>query len=330
VIDRRTFLAGTGAVFLAAPRASEAQEPAKVFRLGLLGTVPPTDPGTLRIWDGFLEGLRQLGYVEGQNLVIERRFSEGRYERLPALAAELVRLKVDVIVAGGAPAPEAAQRATSTIPIVMLNHGDPVGSGLVASLARPGRNVTGLSFIAPDLVGKQLQLLKEVVPGISRVAVLSDPTVPAQALMLREAEVAARSLKVQLQMLEARAPSDFASAFSAMTKDRAGALIVLGAVMFFIQRTRIVELAAQSRLPAMYWAKEFAEAGGLMAYGSNIREMYRRAATYVDRILKGAKPADLPVEQPTKFELVINLKTAKALGLTIPQSVLGRADEVIQ
>ncbi len=173
-------------------------------------------------------------------------------------------------------------------------------------------------------------MLKEAVPGISRVAVLSDPTVPAQALMLREAEVAARSLKVQLQMLEARAPSDFASAFSAMMKDRAGALIVLGAVMFFIQRTRIVELAAQSRLPAMYWAKEFAEAGGLMAYGSNIREMYRRAATYVDKILKGAKPGDLPVEQPTKFDLVINLKTAKALGLTIPQSLLQRADEVIQ
>jgi putative ABC transport system substrate-binding protein len=314
----------------AAPLAASAQQAAKVYRIGLLGGYSPTSPEGSRVWEEFFHGLRGLGYVEGQNIRIEGRFYGDRTERLPALAAELVRIKVDVIVAGAAPAPEAAQRATSTIAIVMLAHTDPVGSGLVASLARPGGNVTGLSTLSPQVVGKRLQLLKEAVPGISRVAVLSDPTVPTQALSLREAEVAARSLKVQLQVLEARAPSDFASAFSAMTKDRAGALVVVGAVMFFVQRTRIVELAAQSRLPAMYWAKEFAEAGGLMAYGSNIREMYRRAATYVDKILKGAKPGDLPVEQPTKFELVINLKTAKALGLTIPPSVLGRADEIIQ
>jgi putative ABC transport system substrate-binding protein len=313
-----------------APLAADAQPAAKVYRIGLLGGYSPTSKEASHLWEGFFQGLRELGYVEGQNILIEGRFYGDRNERLPALAAELVRLKVDVIVAGAPPAPEAAQRATSTIPIVMTIHADPVGSGLVASLASPGRNVTGLSTLSPELMGKRLQLLKEAVPGISRVAVLSDPTIPTHALDLREAEVAARSLKVQLQVLQARAPSDFASAFSAMTKDRAGGLIGLGGSMFFAHRTRIVELAAQSRLPAMYTGKEFAEAGGLMAYGSNTRENFRRAATYVDKILKGAKPADLPVEQPTKFELVINLKTAKALGLTIPPSLLQRADELIQ
>jgi len=284
----------------------------------------------LRLGDGFLQGLRELGYVEGQNIVIERRYSEGRYERLPGLAAELVRLKVDVIVAVGGPPPHAAKDATSTIPIVMTNHGDPVGTGLVASLARPGGNVTGLSTVNPDLVGKQLQLLKEAVPRLSRVAVLSNPTHPLHRLPLREVEVAARSLKVGLQVLEARAPSEFASAFSAATKESAGALIVLGDGMFFGQRTRIAELAAKSRLPMIAAEREYAEAGGLLAYGANFRESFRRAATYVDKILKGAKPGDLPIEQPTKFEFVINLKTTKALGLTIPQSVLLRADEVIQ
>jgi putative ABC transport system substrate-binding protein len=321
------------AVFLlAVPLAAEAQPAAKVYRIGLLGGgSPPTAPeAASRLGEGFSQGLRELGYVESQNILIEVRYYGDRTERLPALAAELVRLNVDVIVAGGPPAPEAAQRATSTIPIVMVFHPDPVGSGLVVSLARPGGNVTGLSSLSPELIGKRVQLLKEAVPGISRVAVLSNPTVPSHALDLREAEVAARSLKVQLQVLEAQAPSDFASAFSAMTKDRAGALIALGGSIFYGHRTRIVELAAQSRLPAMYTVKEYAEAGGLMAYGPNFRENWRRAATYVDKILKGAKPADLPVEQPTKFELVINLKTAKALGLTIPQSLLGRADEIIQ
>jgi putative tryptophan/tyrosine transport system substrate-binding protein len=313
-----------------APLAAEAQPAAKVYRIGLLGSLPPTAPGASRIWEGFFQGLQELGYVEGQNILIEGRFYGDRTERLPALAAELVRLKVDVIVAQGPPAPEAAQRATSTIPIVMTVHQDPVGSGLVASLARPGRNVTGLSVLTTELVGKRLQLLKEAVPGISRVAVLWDPTHPTAALQLREAEVAARSLKVQLQVLEARAPSDLAGAFSAMTNGRAGGLIFLGGLMFFVERTRIVELAAQSRLPAIYGSKENAEAGGLMAYGPNLRESYRRAATYVDKILKGAKPAELPVERPTKFELVINMKTAKALGLTIPQSVLQRADQVIE
>jgi putative ABC transport system substrate-binding protein len=329
MIDRRTFLAGTGVVLLAAPLAAEGQQESKVYRIGLLGGSPPTDASG-RFWEGFFQGLRELGYVDGQNIFFEGRWYGERTERLPALAAELVRLKVDVIVAGASPAPEAAQRATSTIPIVFTSHPDPVGSGLVSSLARPGRNVTGLSSLTRELVGKQLQLLKEVVPGISRVAVLSNPTVSSQAFMLKEAKVAGRSLKLQVQVLEARAPGDFDSAFSAMRKDRVGALIVLTSSMFFAERSRIAELAAQSRQPAIYVVKEFVEAGGLMAYGPSARESWRRAAPYVDKILKGAKPADLPVEQPTKFELVINLKTAKALGLTIPPSLLGRADEVIQ
>jgi putative ABC transport system substrate-binding protein len=274
--------------------------------------------------------MRELGYAKGQKILVEGRWYGDQTDRLPALAAELVRLKVDVIVAGAPPAPEAAQRAASTIPIVMAIHNDPVGSGLVASLAKPGRNVTGLSTLSPELVGKRLQLLKEAVPAISRVAVLWNPTVTIQAVELREAKVAARSMKVQLQVLEARAPSDFSGAFSAMTKERTGGVIIITSSMFYAERTRIAELAAQSRVPAIYSVKEFAEAGGLMTYGINIGESFRRAATYVDKILKGAKPGDLPIEQATKFELVLNLKTAKALGLTIPPSLLGRADEVIQ
>jgi putative ABC transport system substrate-binding protein len=330
VTTRRAFLGTLAGCLLAAPRTAAAQPAAKVYRLGLLGGSPPNSPGGRRAWEGFFQGMRELGYVEGQNILVEGRFYGDHTERLPALAAEIVRLKVDVIVAGAAPAPEAAQRATSTIPIVMAIHTDPVGSGLVASLAKPEKNVTGLSTLGPELVGKRLQLLKEVVPGISRVAVLSNPTDTTQALLLREAQVAARSLKVRLQVLEARAPSDFASAFSAMTKERAGGVIIITSSMFYDQRTRIAEFAARSRLPAIYSVKEYTEAGGLMAYGVNLGESFRRAATYVDKILKGARPADLPVEQPTKFDLVINLKTAKALGLTIPPALLQRADEVIQ
>jgi putative ABC transport system substrate-binding protein len=330
VSTRRAFLGTLAGGLLAAPLGTEAQQAAKVYRIGLLGGSPPNSPGGRRAWEGFFQGMRELGYVEGQNILVEGRFYGNHTERLPALAAELVQLKVDVIVAGAAPAPEAAQRATSTIPIVMATHTDPVGSGLVASLAKPGKNVTGLSTLGPELVGKRLQLLKEAVPGISRVAVLSNPTDTTQALVLREAQVAARSLKVHLQVLEARAPSDFASAFSAMTKERAGGVMIFSSSMFFAERTRIAELAARSRLPAIYSLKDYAEAGGLMAYGVNLGESFRRAATYVDKILKGAKPADLPVEQPTKFDFFINLKTAKALGLTIPPSLLGRADEVIQ
>jgi putative ABC transport system substrate-binding protein len=330
VTTRRAFLGTLAGGLLAAPLAAGAQQAAKVYRIGLLGGSPPNSPGGRRAWERFFQGMRELGYVEGQNILVEGRFYGDHTERLPALAAELVQLKVDVIVAGAPPAPEAAQRATTTIPIVMATHTDPVGSGLVASLAKPGKNVTGLSTLGPELVGKRLQLLKEAVPGISRVAVLSNPTDTSQALLLREAQVAARSLKVQLQVLEARAPSDFAGAFSAMTKERAGGVIIFTSSMFYNERTRIAELATRSRLPAIYSVKDFAEAGGLMAYGVNLGESFRRAAVYVDKILKGAKPADLPVEQPTKFDFFINLKTAKALGLTIPPSLLGRADEVIQ
>jgi putative ABC transport system substrate-binding protein len=237
---------------------------------------------------------------------------------------------VDVIVAGAAPAPEAAQRATSTVPIVMASHSDPVGSGLVASLARPGTNITGLSNVAAELVSKQLQLLKEVVPGMSRVAVLWNPTVATQRLALQRMEAAAQSLGLQLQLLEARAPTDFVDAFSTMTRGRAGAFITLSSSMFFAERSRLAELAAQSRLPSMYTVREYAQAGGLMTYGPDIRDNWRRAASYVDKILKGAKPADLPVEQPTKFELIVNLKTAKALNLTLPPTLLARADEIIE
>jgi putative ABC transport system substrate-binding protein len=245
-----------------------------------------------RLWEYFFQGLRELGYVDGQNIIVEGRWYGEKPERLPSLATELVQAKVDVIVAGTAPAPEAAQHATSTIPIVMANHPDPVGSGVVVSLPKPGGNVTGLSLLAPVLVGKQLELLKEVVPGISRVGVLWNPTIPSQTLNLREAEIAAQSLAIQLQVLEARAPGDFTKAFAAMTKERAGGLIVFGSSVFFAERSQIAELAAQSRLPAVYVVREYVEAGGLMAYGPSLRENWRRAASYVDKILKGEKPAD--------------------------------------
>jgi putative ABC transport system substrate-binding protein len=329
VITRRRFMT-VAAGLLVAPLAAEAQQQSrKVFRIGLLGTVPLTEPGASHIWDGFFEGLRQLGYVEGRNIVIEGRYSEGRSERLPTLAAELVRLKVDVIVAAGYTA-AMAKGATSTIPIVMTNHGDPVASRLVASLARPGGNVTGLSLMNPELIGKQLQLLKEAMPQLSRVAVLSNPAHPDHPRSLRQAEVAARALKVRLQILKARAPTEFTGAFSAATKESAGALLVLADPMFFGERTRIIELVERSRLPLMGAQPEYAEAGGLLAYGIDQRDNFRRAATYVDKILKGAKPGDLPVEQPTKFELIVNQKTAKTLGVRIPPAVLARADRVIE
>ena len=313
-----------------APLATGAEQPGKVFRIGILSNVPPTHPEGARLWGAFIQGLRDLGYVEGQNITIEHRSSEGKFERLPDLAAELVRLKVDVIVAAASQNVLAAKQATRTIPIVMANSLDPVGAGLVASLARPGGNVTGLSGPSLETVGKQLELLKEIGPRVSRVAVLGNPSNQLYPLWLGEVKVAARSLGMQLQILEARGPDHFERAFAAMTRERAGALFVLGDGMFLLHRTRVAELAAKRRLPAMYPAREFVDAGGLMVYGPSLRDNFRRAATYVDRILKGAKPGDLPVEQPTKFELIINLKTATALGLTIPQSLLGRADQIIE
>ena len=312
------------------PFATEAQQASKVTRIGFLVTNRAAIP---RLRDAFLQGLRDRGYVEGRNVVIEYRDAEGKLDRLPALAAELVALKVDVIVAPATPATVAAKQATKTIPIVFAVVSDPVTSGLVTSLARPGGNVTGLSVLEPELVGKRLELLKQVVPGVSRVAVLWHPGAVGERTekdVLKEAEAAARALGVPLQFVEARGPADFDRAFLDMTRASAGALTVLESTVFFVERRHLVDLAAKNRLPAVYGLREFVDAGGLMAYGASVADLSRRAATYVDKILKGAKPADLPVEQPTKFELVINVKTAKALGLTIPQSLLGRADQVIQ
>ena len=332
-MNRRRGLVFTLALgLLVAPLAADAQQAAKVPRVGVLFTGYPLDPVSQHNTEAFRQGLRELGWVEGRNIVIEYRWSEGRYERLPDLAAELVGLKVDVIAASITTAALAAKNASRTIPIVVVASPDLVGSGLVASLARPGGNVTGLSFMGVELIAKQLELLKETVPKVSRVAVLRNPDTPpwAHPRMVKEAEQAAQLLRVQIQSLAARGPEDFDSVFSTMARERADALLVLPDPMFVLHRTRLAELAAKDRIPAMYTVVEHAEAGGLMAYAANFRYNFRRAATYVDKILKGAKPADLPVEQPTKFELVINLKTAKALGLTIPPSVLIRADEVIQ
>ena len=325
----RVSLVALLAVFLlATPLAAEGQAPAKVPRIGFLSSRSLAD--STHLLESLRQGLRELGYVEGHTIAIEYRSAEGRPERLPALAAELVRLKVDVIVTTGPPAPEAAKEATSTIPIVFAVVGDPVAVGLVASLARPGGNITGSASIAAELVGKQLELLKEAAPKVSRVAVLQNPDHPGHPAQLRQAEGAARALGVQLHIAQARTPREIDAAFAAMRSQRVGGVLVLRDGLFLAQQTQIVALAAKSRLPAVYGERGQAEAGGLMAYGANVLLMYRRAATYVDKILKGAKPADLPVEQPTRFELVINLKTAKALGLTIPQSLLGRADELIQ
>ncbi len=313
---------------LMAVDAVAAQQPAKVPRIGLLSADAAS--ASWHLVEAFRQGLRDLGHVEGQNITFEYRFAEGKYDRLPDLAAELVRHKVDVIKAFTTPATRAAMNATAAIPIVFSQAGDPVASGLVASLARPGANVTGVSLLAAELSVKNLELLKEIVPRISRVAVLWEPDQPVGALYLRQIEVAAMSLRVQLQPLEVRDPNDFETAFASITRKRAQGLIVLPGSLFNLHRHRLADLAARSRVPAIFIRREFVDAGGLVSYGTNYADQSRRAATYVDKILKGAKPADLPVEQPTRFELVINLKTAKALGLTIPQSVLFRADQVIQ
>lgn len=311
--------------------ATEAQQPKNVHRIGTLSALGTT-PGRNPFVEAFLEGMRALGYVEGQHFVLEYRGAEGQFEGFPDLAAELVRLKVEVIVAQGTPAALAAKHATTTIPIVMVGVGDPVGSGLVASLARPGGNITGLSNLSPELVRKQLEFLKDVRPTVSRVAVLWNPANPASHLMVRAADVAAQALGVQLHLVEARGrgPDAFDSAFAAMTNAHADALLVLADNIFFEHRRRLAELAAMSHLPTMYQGREHVEAGGLISYAASVPDVWRHGATYVDKILKGAKPADLPVEQPTRFELVINLKTAQALGITMPPSLLLLADEVIR
>jgi putative tryptophan/tyrosine transport system substrate-binding protein len=325
-VDRRTFVRASVLSLLAGPRVAEAQPAGKVYRLGYLTPVT-VNPSVL---EAFRQGLRDLGWVEGQNIVIEYRSAEGRYDRLPDIAAELVRLKVDVIVAAPTPAALAARKATGTVPIVGVSLTEPVGIGLITSLARPGGNVTGVSYsVGTDIFGKDLALLKEVVPRVRRVAVLSNPDSPAQPLTVSNIKGAARPLGLRLLLLEARAPGDFDGAFSAMAREHVGALLVVTDPIFVPHRARLVTLAAKNRLPSISTQRADVEAGGLISYGPNFADMYRRAATYVDKILKGAKPADLPVEQPTKFELVINLKTAKALGLTVPPSVLLRADTII-
>jgi putative ABC transport system substrate-binding protein len=327
-MDRRAFLAGTGAVLLVVPLVAEAQQPGRVYQIGVL---PPGPISTrMQLWDAFRQGLRELGYVEGQNVALVIRSPEQGGKPLSDLAADLVRLKVDVIVAAATPGIGAAQRATRTIPIVMAASIDPVGTGFVASLARPGGNITGLDLLSADIAGKRLQLLRETIPGLSRVAILWNPSSSEAAPQWKLTQAAAQTLGMQLQSLEVRRPDEFGSAFQAATKKRAGALIMLDDPLLYTHGTTIVDLAAKSRLPVMYGFREHVRMGGFIVYGASLLDLYRRAATYVDKILKGAKPADLPVEQPTKFELVINLKTAKALGLTIPPSLLARADEVIQ
>jgi putative ABC transport system substrate-binding protein len=323
-----------------APVPSDGQQPAKVYRIGWLGvstggyeTNPQHCPVLgLPVWQAWVEGLRERGYIPGQNLVIECRWTEGREERAPALAAELVSLKVDLLVASGTVQVRAAKQATTEIPILMVGVIDPVRRGLVASLARPGGNVTGLtSTVGMEMEGKRLQLLKEAVPKVARVAVLDHlAATPEPDLFRREREAAARALGLNLQFYGVREPAEFAGAFAAMTTARAEGLFVVPDPFFNAHAPRFVELAAQSRLPAVYPLREFVQAGGLMSYDVNGPDIFRRLGVYVDKIFKGANPGDLPVEQPTKFELVINLKTAKALGLTIPQSLVNRADEVIQ
>jgi putative tryptophan/tyrosine transport system substrate-binding protein len=313
---------------LVAPRASDAQPPGKIPRVGILTAV--TAPTTELVQAVFRQRLRELGYVEGQHIVLESRSAEEQYERLPALAAQLVALPVDVLVTWGTPATVAAKQATSTVPIIFLAVADPVGRGIVASLARPGGNVTGVTNLSAELSAKLLELLKEVVPGLTQIAVLRNPRNPASALQLQWTELAAQALGMQLQVVDVRAPSEFEAAFLSMTRERAGALIVLADTMFLSQRRQIADLAIKHRLPATFNWREYAEAGGLIAYGPRLADQWRRVAEFADKILKGVRPAELPVEQPMRFELVINLKTAKELGLTISPVLRFRADEVIE
>jgi putative tryptophan/tyrosine transport system substrate-binding protein len=329
MISRRDLLVVLGASALSAPLACFAQPQDKVWRIGMLETVSPElNAANLA---AFRQALRELGYVEGRNLVIEYRSADGRSERFPGLAAELVGLKVDLIVARGTPASLASKNATRTTPVIMTAAGDPVDTGLVPSLAHPGGNVTGLSSVAINLEAKRLGLLRELVPGMARIAALYDMSSrPGNPLQWKEIETAARALGVQPQLLDARKPEDLGPAFDAASRQRADGLVVGQQGLFQANRQLIVELAAKHRLPAIYRSMDFIEAGGLMAYGPSYPDLYRRAASYVDKIFRGAKPSDLPIEQPTKFELIINLKTAKALGLTIPPPLLLRADEVIQ
>jgi putative ABC transport system substrate-binding protein len=317
-----------GAMLLALSFPAEAQQPTKVPRIGFLSATSPSAIAA-RV-EGFRRGLRELGYVEGKNIVIEWRYAEGRLERLTELAAELAGLKVEVIVSAGPPPTRAAKGATAIIPIVMAFDTDPVGNQFVASLSRPGGNITGLSALFPELGGKSLEILSDVIPKLSRVAVIGTSSSPTYTPMMRELELASQALKLELTYRDVLKSQDIDMAFRAVHKRRAQAVLTLGSPILDSERARLAQLAAEYQLPAIYPQIEYAEAGGLMYYGANMPELFRRAATYVDKILKGTKPADLPIEQPTKFELVINLKTAKQIGLTIPPNVLARADKVIK
>jgi putative tryptophan/tyrosine transport system substrate-binding protein len=327
-MDRRRFLLTSLAGAFAGPLAIRAQEPARIWRIGFLGS------GSHSAGDPRVEALRrgfgELGYADGRNLAIEFRWADGNANRLPLLAAELAKLKLDAIVSQGTQATDAARRAATTIPIVFAVAGDPVGTGLVSSLSRPGRNVTGLSDIAPEMAGKRLELLRQLVPGITRIAVLWNPANPSAAPQMRDTGAVARSFALLVRSLELKDVSQLDGAFASAVQDRAGAIIALSDGALYARRVQIAQLAARHRLPCVAWTPEFAESGCLMTYGADVVEMHRRAAMFVDKIWRGVSPADLPVEQPTKFELVFNLKTAKALGLTIPPSLLARADQVIE
>jgi len=327
-MNRKIFSVALCALLLALSFSSEAQQAAKISRIGYL-EAPPASANLDRI-EAFRQGLRELGYVEGKNIVIEWRSAEGKVDRLPALASELVRLKVDIIVTNGPTSTRPAKEATVTIPIVMAQDNDPVGNGFVASLARPGGNITGLATLAPELSGKQLELLKEIVPKLSRVAVFGNSTFPGSAQQLKEVQLAAKALGVKLQYLDVLDPKDIETAFREAGKGRADVVLTLTNTILFSHRAQLADLAVKNRLPSMYYRREYVEDGGLMSYATSYTDLNRRAATYVDKILKGAKPGDLPVEQPTKFELVINLKTARELGLTINRDYLLLADEVIE
>jgi len=330
VMDRRAFVGMVAAGLLAASGIVAAQQPAKVWRIGFLSAVSRESLMESGDYGAFLQGMLERGYVEGKNLAIEWRFAEGQYDRLPVLVKDLVRLKVDVIVATPSPAIRAAQHATTTIPIVFPTTGDPVGSGFAASLARPGSNITGLSNTNLDLSAKTLELLTTMVPKMSRVAILANPGSSTETAILKSIEAAALKVAVQILPVEARTPKEIEDGFAFMKREHADAFVIAADAFLSMQRRQIAELAIKYRLPSVSPVAAYANAGGLMSYGYDSTENYRRAATYVDKILKGAKPADLPIEQPTKFKLLINLKTANAIGLTIPQSLLLRADEVIQ
>ena len=329
-MDRRWFIGTLTGGLLAAPLTAEAQQPGKAYRIGILSNVPLSDAGGARLWGEFIRGLRDQGYVDGQNIVIEHLSSAGQYDRLPTLAAELVRHKADVIVAPAAQNVVAAKQASATIPIVMVGVGDPLADGLIASLPKPGGNVAGTSFLTSAVISKQLEFLRQLVPRSTRLAVLLNPANPSHPRGFEQARTAARPLGVAVHAVEARGPDDLERAFVAASRAGTTGLLVPWDGMFLLHRARIAQLAAKTQLPTLYGQSEFIHAGGLACYGPSGSESFRGAAAYVAKILKGAKPADLPVEQPTKFELVINLKTAKALGLTIPQSLLQRADQVIE